>query len=109
MTRGSRPHRSLNPSRAAELRTKKPLDRSRSNYTAVSTKVVQKSVKAFATMPKGSLGNTQSGNMDSELVLKFIGYFLDYHSALSRTFLAFFGQPLSKQLYVKKASIYKQT
>ena len=28
-------------------------------HTAVSTKVVQKSVKACATMPKGSLGNTQ--------------------------------------------------
>ena len=28
-------------------------------YTAVSTKVVQKSVKAYTTMPKGSLGNTQ--------------------------------------------------
>ena len=28
-------------------------------YTAVSTKVVQKSVKAYATMPKGSPGNTQ--------------------------------------------------
>ena len=28
-------------------------------YTAVSTKVVQKCVKAYATMPKGSLGNTQ--------------------------------------------------
>ena len=28
-------------------------------HTAVSTKVVQKSVKASATMPKGSLGNTQ--------------------------------------------------
>ena len=28
-------------------------------YMAVSTKVVQKSVKAYATMPKGSLGDTQ--------------------------------------------------
>ena len=28
-------------------------------YTAVSTKVVQKSVKGYETMPKGSLGNTQ--------------------------------------------------
>ena len=28
-------------------------------HTAVSIKVVQKSVKAYATMPKGSLGNTQ--------------------------------------------------
>ena len=28
-------------------------------HTAVSRKVVQKSVKASATMPKGSLGNTQ--------------------------------------------------
>ena len=36
--------------------------------------------------------------MDSELLLKFIGYFLDYLSALSSTLLRFFG-PLSKQLY----------
>ena len=28
--------------------------------------------------------------MDSELLLKFIGYFPDYLSALSRTFLLFF-------------------
>ena len=38
--------------------------------------------------------------MDSELLLKFIGFFQDYLSALSRTLLRFlFGQPLSKQLY----------
>ena len=37
--------------------------------------------------------------MDSELLLKFIGYFSDFPSALSRTLLRFFGQPLSKQLY----------
>ena len=37
--------------------------------------------------------------MDSALLLKFIGYFPDYLSALSRTLLRFFGQPLSKQLY----------
>ena len=37
--------------------------------------------------------------MDSELLLKFIGYFPDYLSALSRTLLRFFGQLLSKQLY----------
>ena len=28
-------------------------------YTAVSTKVVQKSIKVYTTMPKGSMGNTQ--------------------------------------------------
>ena len=39
--------------------------------------------------------------MDSELLLKFIEYFPDYLSALSRTFLHFFGQPLSKQLYTQ--------
>ena len=42
--------------------------------------------------------------MDSELLtcsLKFIDYSPDYLSALSRTLLRFFGQPLSKQLYVK--------
>ena len=33
-------------------------------------------------------------------LLKFIEYFPDYRSALSRTLLRFFGQPLSKQLYV---------
>ena len=78
----------------------------------------KKSVKAHATMPKGSLGNTKkislkarnpyfppsrihivssverrlemAGNMDSELLSKFIGYFPDYLSALSRTLLRFF-------------------
>ena len=42
--------------------------------------------------------------MDSELLtclLKFIEYFPDYLSALSRTLLRFFGQPLSKQLNIK--------
>ena len=38
--------------------------------------------------------------MDSELLLKFIGYFPDYLLTLSRTIYAFFGQPLSKQLYM---------
>ena len=32
--------------------------------------------------------------MDSELLKKLIGYFPDYLSALSRTLLRFFGQPL---------------
>ena len=32
--------------------------------------------------------------------LKFIEYFPDYLSALSRRLLRFFGQPLSKQLYL---------
>ena len=41
-----------------------------------------------------------AGNKDSELLLKFIGYFPDYLLALSRTLLCFFGQPLSKQLYI---------
>ena len=36
--------------------------------------------------------------MDSELLLKFIGYFPDYLLALSCTLLQFFGQPLLKQL-----------
>ena len=47
--------------------------------------------------------------MDSELLtclLKFIVYFPDYVSALSRTLLRFFGQPLSKQLYELKPSEY---
>ena len=42
--------------------------------------------------------------MDSELLtclLKFIEYFPDYLSALSRTLLRFLGQPLSKQLYTE--------
>ena len=39
--------------------------------------------------------------MDSELLLKFIGYFPDYLLALSRTLLRFFGLPLSKQLFTK--------
>ena len=32
----------------------------------------------------------------------FIDYFPDYLSALSRTLLCLFGQPLSKQLYTKE-------
>ena len=40
-----------------------------------------------------------AGNLDSERLLKFIGYFPDYLSALFRTLLRFFGQPLSKQLF----------
>ena len=39
--------------------------------------------------------------MDSERLLKFIGFLPDYHSAFSRTLYNFFGQPLSKQLYVR--------
>ena len=38
--------------------------------------------------------------MDSELLLKFIEYFPDYLSALLRTLLRVFGQPLSRQLYI---------
>ena len=37
--------------------------------------------------------------MDSEFLLKFIGYFPDYRSALSHMLLRLFGQPLLKQLY----------
>ena len=33
--------------------------RFKTRYTTVSTKVAQKRVKAYATMPKGSLENTQ--------------------------------------------------
>ena len=40
--------------------------------------------------------------MDSELLLKFIGYFPNNLSALLRTLLRFFGQPSSKQLYAKE-------
>ena len=36
-----------------------------------------------------------------EVLLKFNGYFPDYFSAFSRTLLGFFGQPLSKQLYMQ--------
>ena len=39
------------------------------------------------------------------LLLKFIGYFPDHLSALSRTLLCFFGQPLSKQLYTDYSGI----
>ena len=41
-----------------------------------------------------------AGNKDSDILLKFIGFFPDYLSSLSRTLLRFFGQPLSKQLYI---------
>ena len=40
-----------------------------------------------------------AGNIDSELLLNFIEHFPDYLSALSRTIVRCFGQPLSKQLY----------
>ena len=43
--------------------------------------------------------------IDSELLLKFIEYFPDCLSALSRTLLRIFGQPLSKQLYMLFASV----
>ena len=46
--------------------------------------------------------------MDSELLtclLKFIEYFPDYLSALSRTLLRFFRQPLSKQLYLFRKKV----
>ena len=40
--------------------------------------------------------------MDSELLLKFIGFFPDYLSASSRTLLrSFLDNPLSKQLYTR--------
>ena len=45
------------------------------------------------------LDHETAGNMDSKFLLKFIGCFPDYLSALSRTLLRFFEQPLSKQLY----------
>ena len=88
--------------------------------TAVSRKVVQlKSIKAYTTIPKGMMGCgcsllhrqftsfqrvgrrcyeylfacVKRNKMDSELLtclLKFIEYFADYLSALSRTLLRFF-------------------
>ena len=92
--------------------------------------VVQlKSIKAYATIPKGMMGCgcslgcivkftsfqrdgrrcyeylfacVKRNKMDSELLtcfFKFIEHFPDYLSALSRTLLCFFGQPLSKQLH----------
>ena len=71
--------------------------------TAVSTKVVQKKRKrvrdnAEIIQPRLEM----AGNMDSELFLKFIGHFPDY---LIR-FYAFFGQPLSKQLYSEGHPVY---
>ena len=96
--------------------------------TAVSRKVVQlKSIKAYATNTERHdglwlftvassssrvLSAMEGGAMDtclrvlketkwilSELLLKFIAYFPDYLSALSRTLLRCFGQPFSKQLF----------
>ena len=84
-------------------------------YTAVSTKVVKKSVRDEAERWSGKYpinfnkssesimprpysedlrGLEVASNMESELLLKFIGYLPDYVSALSRTLLRFFGQPL---------------
>ena len=44
--------------------------------------------------------------MDSKVLLKLIGYFSDYLSALSRTLLRSFGQPSSKQLYAILRKIF---
>ena len=98
-------------------------------YTAVSRKVIQlKSTEAYATIPKGMMGCgcslllhrqvlftsfqrdgrrcyeylfacVKRKKMDSGLLLKFIEYFPDYLSALSRTLLRFSWTTLSKQLY----------
>ena len=97
------------------------------SYTAVPRNVVQlKSIKAYATIPKGMMGcgcslymlhrqvhdgrrcfeyllvSVKRNKMDSEHLLKFIEYFPDHLSAVSRTLLRCFGQPLSKQLYQLK-------
>ena len=79
-------------------------------FTAVSIKVVQKKRKSVrdnaerwsgkypinfnksseSIFPPSQVFAVRSSNMDSELSLKFIGYFPDYLSALSRTLLSFF-------------------
>ena len=41
-------------------------------------------------MPRPHSEDLMAGNTDFELLLKFIGYFPDYLSALSRTLLRFF-------------------
>ena len=65
------------------------------------------SSRVFSTMEGGAvnicLRVLKRNKMDSELLtclLKFIEYFPDYLSALSRTLLRFFGQPLSKHAAV---------
>ena len=45
-----------------------------------------------------------AGNMDSVLLLKFIGYFPDYVS-FGIVAYAFFGQAWSKQLYTKLSKV----
>ena len=42
-----------------------------------------------------------AGNIDSEILLKSLGYFPDYLSALLRALLRFFWTNLSKQLYAR--------
>ena len=86
-------------------------------YTAVLRKVVQlKSIKAYATIPKGMMGCgclllhreftsfqrdgrqcyeylfacVKRNKINSELLLKFIEYFTDYLLALLRTLFCFF-------------------
>ena len=62
--------------------------------------------RVFSAMEGGAMNTClrvlkglKRNKMDFELLLKFIEYFPDYLSVLSRTLLRFFGQPLSKQLY----------
>ena len=100
-------------------------------YTAVSTKVVQQkheSVRGnterhdglkFTSFQRDGrrcyeclhlFACVKRNKMDSELLtclLKFTECFPDYFSALSRTLLRCFGQPLSKQLYTRLQKRYR--
>ena len=55
------------------------------------------------------IARVKRNRMDSEfltcLFKIIIGYFPDYLSTLSRTPLRFFGQPLSKQLYISLQAV----
>ena len=65
--------------------------------------VASSSSRVFSAMEGGAMNTcfacVKRNKIDSEHLLTFIEYFPDYLSALSRTLLPFFGQPLSKQLY----------
>ena len=101
-------------------------------YTAVSRKVVQlKSTKAYATIPKGMMGCgcsllhrqvhefsarlrrcyeylfacVKRNIMNFTLLLKFIGYFPAFLSALSRTLLRFFWTTIVETAVYKMCNV----
>ena len=74
--------------------------------------VASSSSRVFSAMEGGAMNTCLHVLKETKWILnfqriylKFIEYFPDYLSALSRTLLPFFGQPLSKQLYISEMSL----